>query len=28
VLVGGDLLDDGQATVPYAASVQDFIAAR
>jgi hypothetical protein len=28
VLVGGDLLDDGQATVPYTASVQDFIAAR
>lgn len=28
VLVGGDLLDTGQATVPYAASVKDFIAAR
>jgi hypothetical protein len=28
VLVGGDLLDAGYATVPYAASVEDFIAAR
>ena len=28
VLVGGDLLDAGNATVPYAASVADFIAAR
>jgi len=28
VLVGGDLLDGGHATVPYAASVKDFIAAR
>jgi hypothetical protein len=28
VLVGGDLLDAGYATVPYAASVENFIAAR
>jgi len=28
VLVGGDLLDAGHATVTYAASVADFIAAR
>lgn len=28
VLVGGDLLDAGHATVPYAASVENFIAAR
>jgi hypothetical protein len=28
VLVGGDLLDTGHATVTYAASVEDFIAAR
>lgn len=28
VVVGGDLLDAGRATVPYAASVKDFIAAR
>jgi hypothetical protein len=28
VLVGGDLLDAGHATVAYAASVQDFISAR
>lgn len=28
VLVGGELLDAGDATVPYADSVQDFIAAR
>ena len=28
VLVGGDLLDVGHATVSYAASVEDFIAAR
>jgi hypothetical protein len=28
VLVGGDLLGTGYATVPYAASVEDFIAAR
>jgi hypothetical protein len=28
VVVGGDLLDAGRATVPHAASVKDFIAAR
>jgi hypothetical protein len=28
VVVGGDLLEAGHATVPYAASVADFIAAR
>ena len=28
VLVGGDLLDTGHATVTYTASVEDFIAAR
>jgi len=28
VLVGGDLVDAGKATVQYAASVEDFIAAR
>ncbi|MGH3125284.1 MAG: hypothetical protein ACRDOI_46865 [Trebonia sp.] len=28
VLVGGELLDAGEATVEYAASVEDFIAAR
>jgi hypothetical protein len=28
VVVGGDLLDAGHATMPYAASVADFIAAR
>jgi len=28
VLVGGDLVDTGHATVAYAASVEDFIAAR
>ncbi len=28
VLVGGELLDAGNATVRYAASVEDFIAAR
>jgi hypothetical protein len=28
VVVGGDMLEGGRTTVPYAASVQDFIAAR
>jgi hypothetical protein len=28
VVVGGDMLEGGRITVPYAASVQDFIAAR